>query len=210
MTYDFKKEFRELYRPSAKPHIIDVPEMKFIAVRGKGDPNEEDGEYAASIAMLYPLAYTLKMSYRSDYKIAGFFEYVVPPLEGFWWQEGIEGFELGQKEKFCWISLIRVPDFVTEGDFSWAVKQAGEKKDLDLSKVEFLKIREGLCVQAMHTGPYDAEPATVAEMTRYAEENGYTTDINDKRHHHEIYLSDPRRTASEKLKTVIRHPVRLL
>ena len=208
MSFDYKKEYKEFYLPKNKPAIVDIPEMKFIAVRGKGDPNEEGGEYKASIGLLYGIAFTIKMSKKGSYKIDGFFDYVVPPLEGFWWQEDTLGVDYSRKEDFCWISMIRVPDFVTEKDFNWAIEEAGRKKQQDFSKVEFMTIKEGLCVQCMHIGRYDDEPATVAIMDRFIRENGYVNDFSAERMHHEIYLSDARRVAPEKLKTVIRHPVK--
>ena len=208
MAFDYKKEYKEFYMPKAKPEIISVPEMNYIAVRGSGDPNREDGEYKASIGILYAVAFTVKMSKMGSRKIEGYFDYVVPPLEGFWWQDGIDGIDYSRKEDFRWISVIRLPDFVTEEDFRWAVEEASKKKGLDLSKAEFLTIEEGLCVQCMHIGPYDDEPATVALMDRYLKENGYENDFSGGRLHHEIYLSDARRVAPEKLKTVIRHPVK--
>ena len=208
MAYDFKKEYKELYMPKNKPQIVDVPEANYIAVRGKGDPNEEGGAYQQAISVLYAVAYTLKMSYKTDYKIKGFFEYVVPPLEGFWWQEHVEGVDYSDKSTFHWISVIRLPDFVSKEDFEWAIETATKKKKLDFSSVEFFSYDEGLCVQCLHLGPYDNEPETVKCMHEYIEENGYKLDINDKRYHHEIYLSDPRRCKAEKLKTVIRHPIK--
>ena len=208
MAFDFKKEYKEFYMPKDKPQIVDVPAANYIAVRGKGDPNEEGGAYQQSISILYAVAYTLKMSYKTDYRIEGFYDYVVPPLEGFWRQEGSDGIDYAHKEKFNWISVIRLPDFITEKDFGWAVKTAEKKKKIDCSKAEFLTVDEGLCVQCMHNGPYDDEPATVALMHDYLKSQGYIPDITDKRLHHEIYLSDARKTAPEKLKTVIRHPVR--
>lgn len=208
MAFDYKKEYKEFYMPKNKPEIIDIPEMKYIAVRGKGDPNVEGGEYKAAIGLLYGIAFTIKMSKKGSRQIEGYFDYVVPPLEGFWWQEGIEGVDYGRKEEFCWISVIRLPDFVSEEDVEWAVEEAGRKKGQDFSKVEFLVIKEGLCVQCMHIGAYDEEPATVDKMNRYLQENGYEDDFSVERLHHEIYLSDARRVAPEKRKTVIRHPVR--
>lgn len=208
MAFDYKKEYKEFYMPKNKPEIIDIPEMKYIAVRGKGDPNVEGGEYKAAIGLLYGIAFTIKMSKKGSRQIEGYFDYVVPPLEGFWWQEGIEGVDYGRKEEFCWISVIRLPDFVSEKDVEWAVEEAGRKKGQDFSKVEFLVIKEGLCVQCMHIGAYDEEPATVDKMNRYLRENGYEDDFSAERLHHEIYLSDARRVAPEKRKTVIRHPVR--
>ena len=207
MPFDFKKEYREFYMPSGKPEIVTVPKANYIAVRGKGDPNEEDGAYQKAIGVLYAVAYTLKMSYKTDYRIEGFYEYVVPPLEGFWWQEGVEGIDYSDKSSFCWISVIRLPDFITEKDFDWAVATATEKKKLDCSCAEFLTIDEGLCVQMMHTGPYDNEPATVALMDKYIAGNGYRNDMSATRLHHEIYLTDARKVAPEKWRTVIRHPI---
>lgn len=208
MAFDFKKEYKEFYMPKNKPQIVTVPEANYIAVRGMGDPNEEDGAYKRAIGVLYAVAYTLKMSYKTDYKMDGFFEYVVPPLEGFWWQENVKGIDYSNKSSFCWISMIRLPDFVKKADFDWAVKTASEKKKMDCSSAEFLTVDEGLCVQIMHYGAYDDEPETVAIMDKFIEENGYENDINDKRMHHEIYLSDTRRVAPEKWKTVIRHPIK--
>ena len=208
MAFDFKKEYKEFYMPKNKPQIVTVPKANYVAVRGKGNPNEADGAYQQAMNVLYSVAYTLKMSYKTDYKIEGFFEYVVPPLEGFWWQEGIAGVDYTNKDAFQWISVIRLPDFITEKDFNWAVETAAKKKKLDCSSAEFLTIDEGLCVQIMHIGAYDNEPETVAVMDSFLEENGYVNDFSEIRLHHEIYLSDPRRTAPEKLKTVIRHPIR--
>lgn len=208
MAFDYKKEYREFYLPKQKPSIVDVPKMNFLAVRGKGNPNAQGGEYAQALEALYPVAYTIKMSYKGAKKMEGFFEYVVPPLEGFWWQEGVEGYDINNKDKFEWISLIRLPEFVKPRDVEWAVKTASEKKRKDFSKVEFFTHTEGLCVQCMHIGPYDDEPATVALMESYASENGYVQDFSDVRHHHEIYLGDPRKSDPAKLKTVVRHPVK--
>lgn len=208
MAFDFKKECKELYQPGNRPQIVSVPKVNYIAVRGKGDPNEEGGDYQRAISVLYAVAYTLKMSYKADYKIEGFFEYVVPPLEGFWWQEDVAGVDYRCKSSFHWISVIRLPDFVTEKDFAWAVETAGKKKKLDCSAAEFFTLEEGLCVQCMHIGPFDDELATVARMDAYLNENGYMNDLTDTRLHHEIYLSDARKVAPEKQKTVIRHPVK--
>ena len=194
--------------PKRTPEIVEIPEMNFAAVRGSGDPNEADGEYKAAIGLLYAVAFTIKMSKKGDYRIDGYFDYVVPPLEGFWWQKGICGVDYGQKALFQWISMIRLPDFVTEKDFLWAVAEAERKKKQDFSKVQFLTVKEGLCVQCMHIGPFDEEPATVALMDRYLQENGYENDFSENRRHHEIYLSDARRVAPERWRTVIRHPVK--
>ena len=208
MAFDFKKEYREFYIPKARPEIVMVPEMNYIAVRGSGDPNTEDGEYKTAIGLLYAIAFTIKMSKRGSHRIEGYFDYVVPPLEGFWWQGGIDGIDCGHKEDFQWISVIRLPDFVTKEDFLWAVEEAAIKKKQDFSKVEFLTMEEGLCVQCMHIGSYDNEPETIAMMDRYLGKNGYENDFSKDRRHHEIYLSDARRVAPEKRKTVIRHPIR--
>lgn len=208
MAFDFKKEYKEFYMPKSKPGIVAVPPMNYIAVRGQGDPNQEDGEYKRSIELLYGIAYTIKMSKKGDHRIEGYFDFVVPPLEGFWWQEGVAGVDYACKEAFQWISVIRLPDFVTKEEFEWAVREATRKKKLDFSKAEFLRYEEGLCVQCMHIGPFDAEPATVSLMHAYMEQQGYVLDISEKRLHHEIYLSDARKVSPEKLKTVIRHPIR--
>lgn len=210
MAFDYKKEYKEFYLPKKKPGLITVPSMHFIAVRGKGDPNEENGDYKQSIGLLYGIAFTIKMSKLGDHQIAGYFDYVVPPLEGLWRQEGTEGIDYSRKEDFHWISMIRLPDFVTEEEFDWAIKEAQEKKKVDFSKVEFLTYEEGLCVQCMHIGPYDDEPATVNAMDAFAREQGYSPDMAGSRHHHEIYLSDVRKCKPENLKTVIRHPVKAL
>ena len=208
MAFDFKKEYKEFYMPEKKPSIVMVPSMNYIGVRGKGDPNEEEGEYKQSIGLLYGIAYTIKMSKKGDHQMDGYFDFVVPPLEGFWWQDGVKGVDYSRKEDFRWISLIRLPDFVTRDEYQWAVEEGTRKKKKDFSKVEFLSIDEGLCVQCMHIGPYDAEPETVARMHEFIDQQGYTLDITDERHHHEIYLSDARKVAPEKLKTVIRHPIK--
>ena len=208
MAFDYKKKCKEFYAPPKVPTMIDIPPMNYLAVRGNGNPNEVNGEYSRALNLLYPIAYTLKMSNKSDYKIEGFFEYVVPPLEGFWWQDGIKGVDYSNKESFCWISIIRLPDFITKKDFDWAINKVTEKKKTDFSSVEFFTYNEGLCVQCMHIGSYDSEPETVQLMEKHAIEQGNIIDISDERYHHEIYLSDPRKTAPDKLKTVIRHPVK--
>lgn len=208
MPFDFKKEFKEFYMPKNKPEIVTVPSTNYIAVRGTGNPNDKDGAYQQALGVLYAVAYTLKMSYKSDYKIEGFFEYVVPPLEGFWWQDNVDGVDYSDKSTFHWISVIRLPDFVTQEDFNWAVQTATKKKKLDCSSAEFLTVDEGLCVQIMHLGAFDDEPKSVAMMDAYLQENGYANDLNDKRLHHEIYLTDARKVVPEKWKTVIRHPIK--
>ncbi len=212
MAFDFKKEYKEFYLPPKEPQIVTVPKMQFVAVRGKGNPNDEDGEYKAALAVLYAVSYTLKMSKMGDHRIEGYFDYVVPPLEGFWWQikDGtiVSGFDYSDKSSFNWLSIIRLPDFVTQKDFDWAKATAATKKGLDCSRAELLMLEEGKCVQIMHTGYYDDEPATIKLMDDFALANGYAPDFSATRLHHEIYLSDPRKTSPEKLKTVIRHPVK--
>ena len=210
MAFDYKKEYKEFYLPKDKPSIVTVPSMNYIAVRGKGDPNAEGGEYKEAIGLLYGIAFTIKMSKKGSHQIEGYFDYVVPPLEGFWWQAGVAGVDYAHKENFEWISLIRLPDFVTKADFDWAIQEATSKKKTDFSKVEFLTYDEGLCVQCMHIGPYDNEPATVELMHQFMSEQGYVLDITDSRYHNEIYLSDARKTAPDKLKTVIRHPIKAM
>ncbi|MCM1494628.1 MAG: GyrI-like domain-containing protein [Bacteroides sp.] len=209
MVFDYKKEYKEFYLPSKKPGIITVPFMNYIAVRGKGNPNEPEGEYKAALGMLYAIAFTIKMSYKGKHQIEGYFSYVVPPLEGLWLQEsGKTGIDFSQKETFGWVSMIRIPDFVSKSDFAWAVQEATEKKKSDFSKVEFFTYEAGLCVQCMHLGSYDKEAETIEEMENYAVREGYVPDISTNRFHQEIYLSNPQRTAEERLRTVIRHPVK--
>ena len=208
MAFDYKKEYKEFYLPKAAPQLVDIPPMNFLAVRGKGNPNAEGGEYKAAMGLLYGLAFTIKMSKKGSRQIEGYFDYVVPPLEGFWWQEGVCGIDYARKEDFQWISLIRLPEFVTKADFDWAVAEATQKKKTDFSRAEFFPYHEGLCVQCMHVGAYDDEPATIARMEAYLRELGYETDITDSRFHHEIYLSDARKVAPERRKTVLRLPIR--
>ena len=210
MPFDYKKEYKEFYLPKAVPQLVSLPPMQYLAVRGKGDPNEEGGAYQQAIGLLYGVAYTLKMCRKAGYEIDGYFDYVVPPLEGFWYQEGADGVDFAHKDAFCWISVIRVPDFVTRADFDWAVAEATRKKKQDFSAVEFLTVDEGLCVQMMHLGAYDDEPASVARMDAFLAQNNCVNDFSAARMHHEIYLSDPRKTPPEKRKTVLRHPVRKL
>lgn len=208
MAFDYKKEYKEFYLPPCTPQIVTVPAMNFVAVRGKGDPNEEDGAYRNAMKLLYGIAFTLKMSKLGDHRMAGYFDYVVPPLEGFWWIDGVEGVDYARKAEFQWISLLRLPDFVRREDFAWAAEEATRKKKQDFSAAEFFPFAEGLCVQCMHLGPYDDEPATVAKMDAFAKERGYAPDFSENRFHHEIYLSDCRRCDPKKLKTVLRHPIK--
>lgn len=208
MAFDFKKEYREFYLPKGEPEIVTVPKANYIAIRGKGDPNEEGGAYQKAIGVLYAVSYTLKMSCKTDHRIEGFFDYVVPPLEGFWWQEGVDGADYGRKADFHWISILRLPDFVTEADFAWAAEDTARRKKLDCSAAELLAVEEGLCVQMLHTGPFETEPETVRVMDAFLVENGYVNDLTDRRLHHEIYLSDARKTAPDRWQTILRHPVR--
>ena len=210
MAFDLKKEFKEYYQPKNKPEIVNIPSINYLAVRGSGDPNDETGDYKKALESLYAVAYTLRMSYKTDYKINGFYEYIVPPLEGFWWQDGTDGVNYADKTSFNWISVIRLPDFISGKDIEWAVRTATKKKKTDCSQVKFLTVNEGLCVQIMHIGPYDNEPVTVKLMDDYLAQNGYENDLNSERMHHEIYLSDPRKCLPEKMKTVIRHPIKRL
>ena len=208
MAFDYKKEYKEFYLPPKKPVIVDIPKMNYIAVRGIGNPNEEEGEYKKSIGLLYAIAFTIKMSYKGVRQIEGYFQYVVPPLEGLWWQENTEGIDYSKKDEFHWISMIRLPDFVSKEDFAWAVEEAERKKKMDFSKVEYFTYDEGKCVQCMHIGSYDDEPATIMAMDSFAREEGHEVDITQERFHHEIYLSDPRRCDVPRLRTVVRHPIR--
>lgn len=208
MAFDYKKEYKEFYLPKKKPEIVTIPKMNYIAIKGQGNPNQQNGQYQKSISILYSLAFTIKMSKKTDYRIEGYFDYVVPPLEGFWWQEGVEGIDYSNKETFRWISVIRLPDFVSEKDFEWAQQQVQLKKGIDCSNAQFLSIDEGLCIQIMHIGPFDDEPATVKLMDDFLNENGYVNDFSESRLHHEIYLSDARKVAPDKMKTVIRHPIK--
>lgn len=208
MAFDYKKEYKEFYMPKAKPEVVNVPEMRFVAVQGAGDPNEEGGAYKKAVEMLYSVAYTIKMSKMGSHKMDGYFDFVVPPLEGLWWQKGVEGVNLDDKSAFEWVSMIRIPDFVTPEEFAWAKAEAARKKGLDLEKVQYRVMEEGLCIQCLHVGPYDDEPATMALMEQFAAAEDYAEDHSDERRHHEIYLSDPRKTLPERLKTVLRMPVK--
>lgn len=208
MAFDFKKEYKAFYLPKDKPELLTVPPMNFIAVRGAGDPNQPGGAYQAAIGILYAVAYTLKMSYKTNHAIEGFFEYVVPPLEGFWQQAGRAVIDCSRKEDFRWISVIRLPDFVSADDFAWAVQTAECKKKIDCSAAELLTVDEGLCVQMMHHGPFDDEARSIALMDEFAAQNGYAVDLGDTRLHHEIYLSDVRKVPPAKWRTVLRHPIK--
>lgn len=210
MAFDYKKEYKEFYLPPKKPGIVTVPPMNFVAVQGQGDPNQPDGDYKKAVGILYALSFTLKMSKMGDHRIEGYFDYVVPPLEGLWYQEGVVGVDYTRKADFHWTAMIRLPDFITPAELDWAKEEARRKKGLDCAGAAFFTYDEGLCVQCMHLGPYDAEPATIATMTDFAAREGYIADFSSERLHHEIYLGDPRNCAPERLKTVIRHPVKKL
>lgn len=211
MAFDFKKEYKEFYLPKAKPSIITVPKMNYIAVRGHGNPNAEAGEYKQSIGLLYAIAFTIKMSKKGTHKLKEYFDFVVPPLEGFWWQNGRnESIDYRDKSSLNFISAIRLPEFVTKEEFNWAISEATSKKKRDFSKVEYFTYDEGECVQCMHVGPYDDEPVTVSSMHSYMDAHGYQLDLQNPRYHHEIYLNDPRKCKPENLKTVIRHPIKKL
>ncbi|MCM1261002.1 MAG: GyrI-like domain-containing protein [Prevotella sp.] len=206
MAFDYKKEYKVFYMPKTNPMIVDIPCMNYLAVKGKGNPNDENSEYKQSISLLYTIAYTIKMSKKKDHLIEGYFDYVVPPLEGLWWQEGKTSMDYQQKETFCFISMIRLPDFVTKGDFEWAIQEATKKKKINFSKVEFFCYEEGKCIQCMHLGSYDDEPSTIRNLHEYMEKEGYEVDLKS-RYHHEIYLSDPRKCSIDRCKTVIRIPI---
>ncbi|NLI93057.1 MAG: transcriptional regulator [Peptococcaceae bacterium] len=214
--YDYKKEYKDLYQPKQKPVLVDVPAMNFIMVDGAGDPNTS-AEYQEAVELLYGLSYAIKMSKKSDRPPAGYFDYVVLPLEGLWWfKDGdFDGMRQMDKSKFFWTAMIRQPEFVSEDVFAWAAAELKKKKPgLSVEKARLEPLTEGLCVQMMHTGPFDTEPATIAQMEQFIVSHGYENAISDPlssgqiRRHHEIYLNDLRKTAPEKLKTVIRHPVK--
>lgn len=207
MAFDYKKEYKDLYIPKATPTVVEVPDMKFIAVDGTGNPNDPDGEYQRALGILFPVAYTLKMSHKTNYSIDGFFEYVVPPLEGLWWTDNGAIDDFSDKSAFRWTAMIRIPDFVNTEDVEWAKKEVYRKKGLDCSSLYCKSIEEGLCAQIMHIGPYDAEPESLEAIDRHIESNGYIKDITATRRHHEIYLSDPRKCRPEKMKTVLRIPI---
>lgn len=196
-----------MYLPKNTPSIISIPRINYIAVRGKGNPNEENSEYKESIGLLYGIIFTIKMSKYTNYQIEDYFDFVVPPLEGLWWQEDRSGIDYNKKEDFHFLSLIRLPEFVTKDILDWAIQEATIKKKVDFSKVEYFTYEEGLCVQCMHIGSYDDEPSTILLMDKYIQEQGYELDFQT-RFHHEIYLSDPRKTAKDRCKTVIRHPIK--
>ena len=208
MTFDYKKEYKEYYLPKNKPVLVSIPTMNYIAINGHGDPNDEKGEYKDALSLLYSIAFTLKMSYKTDYHIEGYFSYVVPPLEGLWWQNNSNTIDYQHKEDFNWISMIRLPDFITKKDVDWAITTANAKKQKSHSQVYFFTLEEGLCVQCMHRGNFDDEPATLELIHSYIDNNDLLTDISESRRHHEIYLSDPRKCKAENIKTVLRIPVR--
>ena len=207
---DYKNEYKDLYMPKTTPVMVNVPEMLFVTVEGRGNPNDENGEYRQAIPLLYAIQYTIKMSKKGSYTPEGYFDYVVPPLEGFWWLDRNEDFSIQDKSRYCWLSVIRLPEFVDENVFEWACKEVSKKKKIDTQKAQFLKMTEGLCVQCLHVGAYDDEPETLKLMNDFIARNGMLSDLNEIRRHHEIYLSDPRKTDVTKWKTVLRVPVKLL
>ena len=211
MAFDYKKEYKEFYLPKQEPSFVTIPAMNYVAARGKGNPNEDNGFYMEAVQLLYSISYTIKMSKKTDHRMEGYFDYVVPPLEGLWWEEGKteKGFSYKDKALLNWISMIRLPDFVTREEFEWAIAETSRKKSIDCSKAEFLTIEENLCAQIMHIGSYDEEPVTIAKLEQFIIDNGYSINIdNTSLFHHEIYLSDPRKTDSAKCKTIIRYPVK--
>ena len=208
-AFDFKKAYKDLYLPKETPELITVPVMRYIAVDGAGDPNEPEGAYSKALALLYALCYTIKMSKMGTFAVDGYYDYVVPPLEGFWqMDDGAPGVDYTRKSGFTWTSLIRQLEFVTPGVFAWACDEVRRKKGLDPTPARLIDIDEGLCVQCLHVGPFDDEPATVAKMERYMAENGLVPDFSNARRHHEIYLGDPRKCAPDKQRSVLRHPVK--
>ena len=208
MAFDFKKEFKEYYAPGKKPTLVTIPSATFLAVTGRGDPNEPDGDYKSAIALLYGVAYTIKMSKLGKTHLPGYFDYVVPPLEGFWRAPTTTGLFVEDKSSLEWRSVIRTPEFVDANVLRWAREEAARKKDGDFARVELFTLEEGLCAQALHVGSYDDEPTTIAAIREFAQAQGYAFDLDGEQRHHEIYLSDPRRVAPEKLKTIIRIPIR--
>lgn len=202
---DYKKKFKDLYLPKTKPMKVEVPKIQFIMIDGKGNPNQEDSEYSKAVGILYALSYTIKMSSRN---INGYFDYVVPPLEGLWWMDDIAGVDYSRKDEFCWTSMIRQPEFVTEDVFKWACEEVKKKKGLDTSIARLETYDEGRCVQCMHIGEFDNEPETVRKIDDFIKENDLQNDIGAKKKHHEIYLSDPRKCNRAKMKTVLRIPVK--
>ncbi len=216
-AYDFKKQFKDFYTPPQAPMLIDVPAMRFLTIEGSGDPNEQGGAYQTAVEVLYGLCYTVKMSKMGQSTPKGYFDYIVPPLEGLWWLNGdvFDLIRLRDKSQYQWVSMIRQPDFVDDAVLLWAKGELLKKKPLlDTGSVRLLSWTKGLCVQCMHIGPFDDEPETLAKIEAFTIESGYENAIGDDladgtiRRHHEIYLGDPRKTASEKLKTVLRHPVK--
>lgn len=206
---DFKTAEKKLYQPPATPGVIEVPTLRFLMVDGKGNPNEPGGSYQTAVELLYTLAYSIKMMPKNSHTPQGYFDYVVPPLEGLWWLLDQKEFDYKDKSKFCWTAMLRQPEFVTEAVLGEAVQLAQRKKpQLPFSLVRLSDVSEGLCVQCMHLGPYDDEPATLERMNAFITENGLVLDLSDTRRHHEIYLSDPRKTIPEKMRTVLRQPVR--
>ncbi len=205
---DYKKQFKQLYQPKLVPSVVDVPQMKFIAIDGKGNPNDENGEYQSAVQTLYALSYAIKTMPKSGNTPSDYLEYVVPPLEGLWWLTDSDEFDYGSKSKFCWTSMIRQPEFVTEEVFRTSCEITAKKKQhLELGGARLVTVTEGLCVQCMHIGSFDDEPATLEKIKAFITEHGLQRDLSDTRRHHEIYLSDPRKVDAQKMKTVLRYPV---
>ena len=205
---DYKKEYKDLYFPKNHPSIINVPEIPFVTVEGKGDPNDENGEYIKAVELLYNIQYTIKMSKKGNNIPDGYFDYVVPPLEGFWWFDNNAKVLPKDKSKYNWLSIIRLPEFINKNIFEWACEEVFKKKKIETENAKFIKIKEGLCVQCMHIGSFDEEIKTIKLIDEFIVNNDLINDINDKRRHHEIYLSDPRKTYKEKIKTILRIPVK--
>ena len=205
---DYKKEYKDLYSPKNEPMKIDIPEITFVTIEGKGNPNDKDGEYKKALEIIYGIQYSIKMSKKGDFIPNGYFDYVVPPLEGLWWSDNEMKFPIKDKSKFCWISMIRLPEYVTKDVFEWACIEVNKKKKIDTKKAKYLKIKEGLCVQMMHIGSYDDEPKTIKIMEEFIVKNNFVNDIGSKRRHHEIYLSDPRKSEPNKMKTILRIPIK--
>ncbi len=210
---DYKKLYKELYAPGTSPSLIEVPSMKFLMVEGHGNPNDHDGEYKKAVELLYSISYTIKMSCKGS-KQPGIYDYVVPPLEGLWWMGDDNDYDFSKKDHYCWVSMIRQPDFISEAMFAEALQTVAKKKSsLDVSKAKLESFREGLCVQCMHIGPYDEEPATVAKIDAYISQSGKKNAISTLSsdgkmlRHHEIYLSNPLTTKPASMKTILRHPV---
>lgn len=209
-AFDFKKEYKAIYQPKQIPSILEIGEMTYMMVDGKGNPNTSEA-YQEAIELLYGIAYGIKMSKKQEVQPKGYFDFVVPPLEGFWDIEpsAFDGEYILDKNKLTWTSMIRVPDFVTQEVFEEQKQKILKKKPhLSPEKIYRKVIAEGLCVQILHVGSYDDEARSIKKIDEFAEDQGYAMDITETRRHHEIYLSDYRKTEASKLKTIIRHPIK--